>query len=119
MYDLRDITSGYPLGNINSSGITSLNLCLGLPFGGEGFVEYSVKLKFCKLGVRGLLLLSISSLCPLTAFSATMAAMIPIDRLKVLKREVVGFESPRELVYRNCFGVLVGLFSQAISGNFS
>jgi hypothetical protein len=42
------------LGSINSFGTTPLTLLLGLSLGGEGFIEYSVKLNVFKIGVLGL-----------------------------------------------------------------
>ena len=54
------------MGSINSSGTTPLILLLGLSLGGEGFVEYSVKLSVFKLGVLGL------------PFSAGLALPLPL-----------------------------------------
>jgi len=53
------------LGSINSSGTTPLILLLGLSLGGEGFVEYSVKLNELMFGVIGLLSVPPPIACPL------------------------------------------------------
>jgi len=68
------------LGSINSSGINPLILLLGLALGGEGLVEYSVKLKVFRLGVLGLD--PFVSPLPLTTPFST-AAIVAIAQLKL------------------------------------
>ena len=62
---------------MNSSGTTPLVLLLGVVLGGEGFVEYSVKLKVFSLGVLGRLAMPL----PLTTTPFSISPILfPYER---------------------------------------
>jgi hypothetical protein len=99
--------------------MTPLILLLGLWLGGEGFVEYSVKLSVFKLGVLGLLSVPSPFAMPLplttTPFSIISCSCVSQIQLREMGGVGTGVEELKESRTRNSLVGSISLFTGATS----